>query len=122
MSYRVVVKRNFSAAHFLKKYKGNCEKLHGHNFVVRVCCEKKRLNDDGMVIDFRILRNRLDRILKDIDHKLLNEIKPFNTLETTSENIAKYIFDRIKKGLTKEIRLCYVSVNETEDSEAIYYE
>ena len=76
--YEVTIKRAFSAAHSLKEIGGKCEKLHGHNFTVEVSVATDKLNSEGLVLDFRTLKNWTDETIRELDHKYLNEIAPFH--------------------------------------------
>ena len=97
--YEVTIKQSFSAAHTLKEAGGACEKLHGHNFIVEVSICSAALSDAGILIDFRILRQWTDEILKEFDHKYLNDISYFKDTSPSSENIARYIYDRISEKI-----------------------
>ena len=116
--YEVVVKSDFSAAHRLKEYKGKCENLHGHNWTVEAAVSSKRLNKNGLLIDFKILKDRLKDILDRLDHTNLNEKTPFKKKNPTSENIAKFIFDMLEKDGIKPQR---ISVWESDNSCATYF-
>jgi len=116
--YSIRVEAHFSSAHNLKGYKGKCESLHGHNWKVEVVVSQGSPGKDGMVMDFTILKTKLKRILERLDHRYLNEIPYFKKINPTSENIAKYIFDVLKKGIP---RLSAVTVWESENSAATYY-
>lgn len=117
--YEIKVKTDFSAAHNLRDYHGNCENLHGHNWIVEAVFRYKELDKAGMAIDFRIAKKVLKDILGGLDHAYLNEDKFFKKTNPTSENIAKYIYDNVKK----EIKNIYsVAVWENERSCAIYSE
>ncbi|NIM59577.1 MAG: 6-pyruvoyl tetrahydrobiopterin synthase, partial [Candidatus Aminicenantes bacterium] len=76
MSWILKVKDRFQAAHFLKEYKGKCEKIHGHTFQVEVEIEAKELDKAGIGIDFTKIKKKLSDILP--DHTLLNEVYDFN--------------------------------------------
>ena len=120
--YEVTVKQSFSAAHMLKEVGGTCEKLHGHNFIVEVSVYSGALTDAGILIDFRILKQWTDDILKEFDHKYLNEISYFKGMSPSSENVAKFIYDRITEKV-KEINLgvSRVTVWESENARVSYY-
>jgi 6-pyruvoyltetrahydropterin/6-carboxytetrahydropterin synthase len=121
--YQISVKSNFSAAHNLREYKGKCENLHGHNWNVEVYIESDLLNEEGMVVDFIELKRILKDILDNLDHKYINEVKPFDSLNPTSENLARYIFKSISDKLKIEsLSVKRVDVWETESSKASYYE
>jgi len=100
--FEVYVESNFSAAHRLKLYKGKCENLHGHNWKVGVIVSSTKLNEQQMVIDFVKLKNILNKVLSSLDHKYLNDISFFKTVQPTAENIAKYIYWKLKERLRQK--------------------
>lgn len=116
--YTIKVKAVFSSAHNLREYQGKCEQLHGHNWEVEAVISKGSLNKTGMVEDFRIVKEKLNAILEDLDHKYLNEIPYFKTVNPTSENIAKYIYDKLKDQFPG---INSVTVWESGNSSATYY-
>jgi len=118
--YRVKIISSFSAAHSLRGYLGKCEELHGHNWKVEVVVWSKKLDSTGLVIDFSKLKNILNSVLEELDHKYLNKLAYFKKNNPTSENIAFYIFNNIKKRLNKKINLVEVNVWETDTSCASY--
>ncbi|MCX7956911.1 MAG: 6-carboxytetrahydropterin synthase QueD [Endomicrobia bacterium] len=124
MSYEVYVETSFSSAHYLKMYKGKCEKLHGHNWKVGVLVKSEKLNSLDMVIDFSKLKKILNRIINKLDHKVLNEINYFNRLQPTAENIAKYMHQILYKNLKKyhNIQKLKIIVWETDSQYASYEE
>jgi len=117
--YSIKVEANFSAAHNLRGYKGKCEELHGHNWKVEVEALSDRLNNAGMVLDFKYLKNKLNRVLEKLDHKYLNNIPYFKKANPTSENIARYIYDHLKSQISN---IQSVTVWESENSAATYEE
>ena len=107
--YYVKKEIEISASHSLNlSYQSKCENLHGHNWIITIYLKSKTLNENGMIMDFTHIKNKI----KDkLDHKNLNDILQFNT---TAENIAKWVADEIGP-------LCYkVSVQESRDNIAIY--
>ena len=94
--YSIKVEGDFSAAHNVRRYKGDCEQLHGHNWKIEVVVTKSKLEKTGMVIDFKNLKMKLQRVLERLDHKYLNNIPYFKKVNPTSENLAKYIYDNLK--------------------------
>jgi 6-pyruvoyltetrahydropterin/6-carboxytetrahydropterin synthase len=120
--YEVTIKQSFSAAHMLNEIGGRCEKLHGHNFVVEISICSNVLSVEGILIDFRILKQWADEILKEFDHKYLNDISYFKDTSPSSENVAKYIYDRISEKVKKiNLDVSRVTVWESEDARASYY-
>jgi len=121
--FEVSVKAGFSGAHRLKGYRGKCESLHGHNWDVEVFVATKKLDHGGLSIDFKVLKNKLNGILASLDHRDLNGIDFFKKANPSAENIAKYIYVNLKRALKGEkVSLRRVSVWETRDSRATYYE
>ena len=95
--YEVMVKGDFSAAHNLRNYKGKCENVHGHNWLVEAAVSSDKLDENGLLIDFQELKKKLALILEKLDHKNLNDLSFFKTINPTSENIAKFVFDSLAK-------------------------
>ncbi|HAW49676.1 TPA: 6-carboxytetrahydropterin synthase QueD [bacterium] len=97
--YKLIFEDNFSAAHLILGYKGNCSRLHGHNYKVRVYIKKEKLDSLGMVMDFSKIKEALSSIILSLDHKNLGDIPPFDKIQQTSENIAFYIFNELSKKI-----------------------
>ena len=117
--YNIKVESNFSSAHNLRGYKGRCEDLHGHNWRVLIEIEKEKLDKIGMVLDFRSVKRQLNSLLDKLDHKYLNKIPYFTKVNPTSESIAKFIYDSLKKKIPC---LKSVTVWESENCCATYSE
>lgn len=96
--YEVRIKADFSAAHNLIKYRGKCERLHGHNWIAEAVFSYAGLDRSGMAVDFREAKKLLKGVLERFDHRYLNDLKPFKAVNPTSENIAKFIYAEIKKA------------------------
>lgn len=122
--FRLKVQDHFSSAHYLRNYQGACENLHGHNWKVELIVEGETLNDIDILIDFKDLKKILKDVLSELDHRLINELPFFQVNNPSSENIAKYIFHRVKEKLSpyKNIRVKEVAVYETEKASASYLE
>ena len=117
--FEIKVKADFSAAHNLRNYDGKCEKLHGHNWIVEAAFRYKKLDENGLAVDFRIAKAALKDAIEELDHSYLNESGYFKKTNPTSENIAKFIFDIVKKNMKD---LYSVAVWENERSCAVYSE
>lgn len=113
MSWTLKVRDKFSAAHYLKEYKGKCEKVHGHTFQVEVEIAVRELDQAGIGFDFTKVKRVLAATLP--DHALLNEVFPFNP---SAENIARHLYGELKK----EYPVKSVTVWESEDAAATYTE
>ncbi len=121
--YYVYKEATFSAAHRLREYHGKCENLHGHNWRVRAYLRAETLNELGMVEDFAILKKALGEIMEELDHKFLNEVSPFDEIQPSAENIARFIYDRLKERFDgPRVFVHRVMVWESENSCAIYEE
>jgi len=122
MKYEITVLSHFSGAHRLRYLHGKCEGLHGHNWKIEATVAANRLSREGIVIDFKILKDNLEKVLKGLDHAYLNDLPYFSRREPSSENIAKYIFDRLKEMLKKNPgTLKKVTAWESETSHATYF-
>lgn len=119
-TYTLVVKASFAAAHRLREYEGNCERLHGHNWQVEAAVESDRLDSLGMAIDFRVLKKALHGILDRLDHGYLNDVPPFTEENPSSENLARYLYDELERKIPEPARVCRVIVWESEDARAEY--
>ena len=121
--YKVTITDYFSGAHNLREYKGKCENLHGHNWKVEVTVTSKKLDNIGMVMDFKDLKKIVSNILSVLDHHYLNEISYFKQVNPTSENIAKFVYSQVQGKLTpKQLKVDTVRIWETAGSAAAYRE
>ncbi len=121
--YELMVETQFSAAHQLREYKGKCENLHGHNWRIQVVITAEKLNDIGLAMDFHELKKMTNELISTLDHSVLNEVFPFTEINPSSENIAKWMYDSIKKKLnSNNIAVASVTVWEAETASATYYD
>ena len=121
--YELTVEVGFAAAHQLRGYQGNCENMHGHNWRVQINILAERLNEIDIAMDFRELKKIAREVITPLDHSFLNDIFPFTEKNPSSENIAKWIFDSLKKKIHHDaVRVAAVTVWESETSSASYYE
>ena len=119
MMFRLRTQSHFDAAHKLIGYKGKCAQLHGHTWKVEVFVVGEKLNDIGILADFKVLKGRLKEITDRFDHSFLNDFKEIGN--PTAENISRYIFENLK-DLPKTVRLEKVRVWESPDSYAEYFQ
>jgi len=99
--YEVTVLSHFSGAHRLRYLHGKCEDLHGHNWKIEVTWGSNRLGKEGVVMDFKILKEKVEKVLKTLDHSYLNDLTFFSRKEPSSENIAQYIFDQLNRQMKR---------------------
>ena len=97
--FEVKVISSFAAAHNLKDFRGKCENLHGHNWKVEVVLRGKSLEANGILIDFSEVKAATREALEEVDHKYLNELKPFDVLNPSAENIARHIYEQTAKQM-----------------------
>jgi 6-pyruvoyltetrahydropterin/6-carboxytetrahydropterin synthase len=122
--YEVTVEDTFSAGHYLRNYRGKCEKPHGHNYRVRVTLSGAELDKAGLLLDFKELKDILRPVMNYLDHEMINELEPFTTINPSAENLAKYFFDRVSGEIDRvsggRVRVKDCTVYETETSFARY--
>ncbi len=122
--WRLTVRSEFSAAHALRHYEGKCERLHGHNFGVELTVQGETLAEGTeMLLDFKILKQELKRVLETLDHHVLNETPPFDCCNPSSENLARHIWRGMETALHDHpVRLHSVTVSEKGAQSATYME
>jgi len=120
--YEVKIIAHFAGAHQLRNFRGSCEKLHGHNWKVEVFVRGEELGNDGTLIDFKEVKQVTNRGLETLDHEFLNDLEPFKEENPSSENIAKYVFERVSSELAGTgVRVHKVSAWESDSACATYY-
>ena len=122
--WRLTIREEFASAHALRHYQGKCESMHGHNYAVEMVVEGRTLTPDTeLVVDFTLLKKELREELALIDHQNLNELPPFDTLNPSSENLARYLYQKLKQRLKDmPVRMYSMSVGETSRQSATYME
>lgn len=114
-SYTLRVMTDFASAHILHGYPGACSRMHGHNWKVEVEAKATSLDELGMAVDFKILKDTAQTAVKRLDHRYLNEIPPFDEVNPTAENIASHLYHELCDLLNDErIRVAAVTLWETE--------
>ncbi len=120
--YELKITTQFAAAHRLDNFYGKCEALHGHNWKVEVYLLGERLDEAGLLKDFGVVKARTNDILQEVDHKYLNELPAFSHQNPSSENLARYLFERLSAVLNDGgIRVSKVSVWESDTSCVSYF-
>lgn len=120
--YTISVQAHYDASHYLRNYKGKCERLHGHRYIVEAALQTEELNESGIAFDFVDLKGHLRDLADSLDHQHLNEIPPFDEIETSAENQARFFYEELKKRLPEELAdgLLYTRVWETPTQWAQY--
>jgi len=122
--YTISVQAHYDSAHLLRDYEGKCARMHGHRYVVEVALQTPEVGDKGMAYDFGDFKGQLRDLAKRFDHQNLNEIPPFDEIESTAENQARFFFDEMKSRLPPELAggLVYARVSESPGQWAQYSE
>jgi 6-pyruvoyltetrahydropterin/6-carboxytetrahydropterin synthase len=120
--FQVTIEQTFAAGHALRNYHGKCENVHGHNYRCQVTLEGERLDETGLLMDFVALKRVLQSVIDRLDHQWLNDFPPFDVLNPSAENIAKYIYDEVHRGIAApaDVRIGSVRLWETDTSSATY--
>ena len=118
--YELEFEGHFASAHCLREYQGKCERLHGHNWRVKAVVQSERLNDIGMVMDFKDAKALLNEIVDEFDHDFLNELPRFKELNPTTENMARVICDELAARLPEGVSVRSVTVWESGSNGATY--
>ena len=120
--YELKIITEFAAAHNLRNFRGKCEALHGHNWKVEVVVSDADLDESGVVLDFAEVKAATKEIMAEIDHRYLNDLPFFTKNNPSSENIARYIFERLQNALNDDrVRVRRVSAWESQDACATYF-
>ncbi len=121
--YTMKIITDFSAAHLLRGYPGVCSRLHGHNWKVEVIVRAKELDSIGMGLDFSDIKKATKELIKKLDHRNLNELVPFDTINPTAENVSAYLYAELSKTInTTQIKVGAITLWETERACVTYTE
>jgi 6-pyruvoyltetrahydropterin/6-carboxytetrahydropterin synthase len=120
--FEVTVQQTFAAGHALRNYHGKCENVHGHNYRVEVKVQGEQLDAAGLLVDFVELKRVMKGVIDYLDHRFINDLAPFDKVNPSAENIAKFFHERISEGLKTDIpvSIAEVKVWETDTSSAVY--
>jgi len=119
--YHLSILTSFAAAHNLLHYQGDCENLHGHNWKVEVTVSAENLDKSGLGIDFKILKKHTREVMNYLDHKYLNDLDAFKNISPSSEQIARFIFEKLERSLDEyEVIVQKVTVWESDNAYAAY--
>ena len=124
--FEITVQAGFSSGHYLREYYGKCENPHGHNYRVLVTLIGEELEPNGLLLDFKVLKQVLKPTVDYLDHQMINDLEPFTKLNPSAENLAKYFFDNTANELDKlthgRVRVKDCTLYETDTSYARYSE
>ena len=126
--FLVTVEESFAAGHALRGYRGKCENVHGHNYKIRVTLEGSDLNAIGLLYDFKDLKEAIQCNIRKLDHRFMNDVPPFDAINPSAENLAKYFYDEVTRLLAEgavrpeaTCRVRTVKVWETDTTTASYF-
>ena len=114
------IQAGFAAAHRLREYDGNCERLHGHNWKVEVVLRGEKLDHLGMLMDFREAKRLIGETLDGMDHRCLNDLEAFRVANPTTENIARMLYEALAARLPDGIAVARVTAWESDGCGASY--
>ncbi len=121
--FELEISRDFSAAHMLRGYNGDCSKLHGHNYGVVAVLRAKKLDEIGIAVDFKKLKANLDMILDEFDHTNLSENPLFKDINPTSEVLAMTIYKKLSAVFNDDnVKVYQIKIRESATSCATYFE
>lgn len=114
-TYTLKIIADFASAHTLRDYPGDCRRMHGHNWKLEVEVTATTLNEHGMGMDFKTIKTATRELAKTLDHQYLNDIPPFDTINPTAENIARYFYQKLSETLNNDTaRISGVTLWETD--------
>jgi 6-pyruvoyltetrahydropterin/6-carboxytetrahydropterin synthase len=121
--YELKVVTQMAAAHQLREFSGKCENLHGHNWKIEIYVTGQELGPNGILIDFKLVKDSATKIIQDLDHTFLNDLKPFEEINPSSENIARFVFSSLSREInTDHIKVSKVTAWESDSACATYME
>lgn len=121
--FEIHVSAEFEAAHRIAGYNGKCDRLHGHSWIVEVAVTGNKLDELGMLVDFKVVKGRLRDLLETLDHQYLNELPAFKEgYNPTAEHLAQYIYEEMAKAefFNENVKLKHIQVWESPKSSVIY--
>jgi 6-pyruvoyltetrahydropterin/6-carboxytetrahydropterin synthase len=120
----VTVQAHYDSAHYLRNYRGKCERMHGHRYVVEAALATEQLDAAGISFDFVEIKRELRALAEYLDHQNLNELPPFDQVEPSAEEQARWFHGKLRAQLPAEMSaaLLYVKVWETPTQFALYTE
>ena len=120
--FTVYVERTFNASHQLTMPNGTKESMHAHDWVVKTAVSAKTTNKAGLAIDFDFLKAMVDAVIAPFRNAQLEKLNCFAGVNTSAENVAKFIYGAILPHLSSKVKLEYVEVTEQAGCSARYWE
>jgi len=124
--FEVTVEAGFSSGHYLRNYRGKCENPHGHNYRVLVTLTGETLDEAGLLLDFKQLKQVMRPVVERLDHQMINDLEPFTEVNPSAENLARYFYEQTSEQMREmtggRVRVKDCTLYETDTSFARYYE
>ena len=118
--FTISIERKFNASHQLTLPDGSKEDLHSHNWILVVAVQRKKLDEMGLVMDFALLKTIIDRTLAPFENTQLEQSGCFDRMNSSAENLAKYLYEKIAGLLPDGVKADYVSITEAPGCTAKY--
>ncbi len=118
--FTISVETHFWASHQLTSPDDSKEPEHHHNWSVAAVVSGKKLNSTGLVMDFGRLKKLLCNITAEFDNKKLSSIDYFRKNSSSAENIAKFIYEKLRKKLPEDVKLQSIRVGEEPGCSVIF--
>jgi len=123
--FEVTVETGFSSGHYLRNYQGGCENPHGHNYKVRITLAGEVVEDNGLLLDFKCLKEALRPTAEYLDHQMINELPPFTEINPSAENLARYFFEKVSSRIAamtgNRVKVKECTLYETNKASATFY-
>ncbi len=122
--FLLTIRSHFAAAHRLPDYPGDCARVHGHTWGVEASFAGQT-GENGMAADFKELKELVAWAIRDLDHRMLNDLPAFANLSPTAERLARHLHRELVRGLEQRglpVRMARVTVWESPDAGATYEE
>ena len=119
--YTVRIEARFESAHFLRSYRGIVEPLHGHSYKAEAVITGRDggLDADDLAVDFVASRDALATLAARLDYKCINDVPPFDRLNPSAENIARWFHEELSAALAGD-RVISVTIFEGPFNSATY--
>ncbi|MBL7961134.1 6-carboxytetrahydropterin synthase QueD [bacterium] len=118
--YLLELVETFSAAHALRNYPGICARIHGHNWKIKVVLRCETTDENGMTVDYAVLKKILMNLIAEFDHNLFNDHLYFKNVNPTSEKICEYFYNELEKKFPSAVKMHFVQIWETESFSVSY--
>ena len=110
--YTITLETGFFASHGLKYAGGKAEPVHPHQWVVRAAVESEKLDENGIAVDFVLVKEKLDELTKQLEGEQLENLEYFSRINASAENVAKYLYEHLERQIPEPAKLESIEVME----------